>query len=30
VHVDLWTRDQRGVDTATATAEILLPRREQA
>lgn len=30
VRADLWTRDQRGVDTATATAEILLPRRDRA
>ena len=30
VLADLWTRDQRGADTATATAEILLPRRDQA
>jgi acyl dehydratase len=27
VHAEIWARDQRGVDTATATADIQLPRR---
>jgi acyl dehydratase len=26
VHADIWARDQRGTDTATATAELILPR----
>jgi acyl dehydratase len=30
VQADIWARDQRGTDTATATAEIMLPRRPQA
>lgn len=29
IHANVWARDQRGVDTATATARIVLPRRAE-